>query len=119
MATARGLEPAVKAGLVAPYDSWANRIAIARFVQDIPLAAGHPSFELCRWVDENLQVLRDRPTLVCWGRQDFVFDDDFLAEWRRRFPKAEFHAWEDAGHYVLEDARERIVKLVQDFLARD
>src|SRR5262249_53991479 len=46
MATAKGLDPAVKAGLLAPYDSWANRIAVARFVQDIPLVAGHPSFEL-------------------------------------------------------------------------
>ncbi len=27
---------------VAPYDSWANRIATLRFVQDIPLAARRP-----------------------------------------------------------------------------
>ena len=118
-AAVKGLEPAVAAGLLAPYDSWANRIAVARFVQDIPLGPGDESFELCRWVDENLCILRDRPALVCWGRKDFVFDDDFLAEWRRRLPHADFHAWDDAGHYVLEDARDRVVKLVQDFLHRD
>ena len=31
---------------------------------------------------------------------------------------AETHTFADAGHYVLEDAHERIVPLVADFLAR-
>ena len=39
MATAKGLAPDVKAGLLAPYDSWRNRIAVCEFVQDIPLSA--------------------------------------------------------------------------------
>src|SRR5688572_25682235 len=32
----RPLDPAVRSALLAPYDSWHNRIATARFVQDIP-----------------------------------------------------------------------------------
>lgn len=116
MATTKGLPDAVREGLLAPYDSWANRIATLRFVQDIPLKPGDTSYELAKSVDDNLHTLADRPALICWGERDFVFNDDFLREWRRRFPDAEVHAFADAGHYILEDAPERVVPLVQAFL---
>ena len=37
----------------------------------------------------------------------------------RIFPHAEVHRLEDAGHYVIEDAHERIVPLVGGFLERE
>ncbi len=114
----RPLTGPVRAGYLAPYDSWRNRIAVLRFVQDIPLAPGDRSYELVREVDEGLHRFRRVPMLLCWGERDFVFDLDFLAEWRRRFPDAEVHRFPDAGHYVLEDAAAQIVPLVHDFLKR-
>jgi haloalkane dehalogenase len=69
-------------------------------------------------VSAELGRLEALPILICWGRQDFVFDDAFLAEWRRRLPGAEVHDFADAGHYVLEDAHEAIIPLVHDFLGR-
>ena len=118
MATWKGLSREVRAAYCAPYDTWANRIATLRFVQDIPLSAGHPSFEQAQWVDENLHLLRDIPKLICWGDRDFVFDGQFLAQWRRRFPDAEVHQFAEAGHYCLEDAGDKIIPLVRDFLGR-
>ena len=118
MATAKGLPREVRKGLTAPYDSWANRIATLRFVQDIPLRPKDRSYAPAKWVDDHLHVLADRPMLICWGERDFVFDSHFLDEWRRRFPKAEVRTFPGAGHYVLEDASEEIVALVKDFLAR-
>ncbi|MBN2560780.1 MAG: alpha/beta fold hydrolase [Phycisphaerae bacterium] len=118
MATAKGLPRDVRRGLTAPYDAWASRIATLRFVQDIPLRPGDRSYNLAKWVDDHLHVLADVPMLICWGERDFVFDRHFLTEWRRRFPKAEVHAFSDAGHYVLEDARDEIVLLVRGFLTR-
>jgi haloalkane dehalogenase len=56
--------------------------------------------------------------LICWGEKDFVFDTDYLAEWRRRFPAAEVHRFPEAGHYVLEDAPEPVTARVLDFLNR-
>jgi olefin beta-lactone synthetase len=117
MATAKGLSPDIRDGLIAPYDSWAHRIATLRFVQDIPLRPGDESYNLVGSVDKNLHRFADRPTLICWGMKDFVFDAHFLAEWRRRLPNAEVHEFPDAGHYVLEDAADRIVPLVRDFLS--
>jgi len=118
MATRKGLPRAVRRGLCAPYDSWRNRIATLRFVQDIPLNASHPSYALVQSIDEGLTRFADRPMLICWGLRDFVFDHHFLSEWRRRFPDAEVNVFEDAGHYVLEDAGERIIAIVKAFLAR-
>jgi len=116
MASAKGLPRDVAAGLLAPYDSWANRIATLRFVQDIPLAPGDPSYNTALHTQENLDRLADKPMLICWGMKDFVFDSNFLAEWRRRFPQATVHTFPDAGHYVLEDARDEVIERVRAFL---
>jgi haloalkane dehalogenase len=48
--------------------------------------------------------------------KDFVFDHHFLAEWERRFPNAEVHRFENAGHYILEDSREAVIPLISEFL---
>jgi haloalkane dehalogenase len=103
---------------LAPYDSWANRIAVQRFVEDIPLRPGDKAYGLVAQTAEGLAQFQDRPMLICWGEKDFVFDRHFLDEWKRRFPKAEVHGFADSGHYVLEDAGDRIIPLVKDFLAR-
>jgi cis-3-alkyl-4-acyloxetan-2-one decarboxylase len=111
------LPPEVRHQYLAPYDNRANRRAVLRFVQDIPLRPGDPSYEVARQVQDGLERFRDVPALICWGLRDFVFDEGYLAEWRRRLPGAEVHAFADAGHLVLEDAAERIVPLVRQFLA--
>jgi haloalkane dehalogenase len=113
-----GLSPLVKQAYLAPYDSWQHRIAVQRFVEDIPLSPSDRSFATVDRVSRELGQFAGVPLLICWGLRDFVFDDAFLAEWRRRLPHAEAHTFADAGHYVLEDAHERIVPLVADFLAR-
>ncbi|MBX3396661.1 MAG: alpha/beta fold hydrolase [Phycisphaerae bacterium] len=114
-ASARGLPTDVKRGLIAPYNTYDNRLATRLFVQDIPLTPDHPSYAAAKWIDENLQRLANRPTLILWGLQDYVFDARFLEEWMRRFPAAEVHAWEDVGHYLLEDVAERIRDVVTQF----
>ncbi|MDX2199765.1 MAG: alpha/beta fold hydrolase [Phycisphaerae bacterium] len=112
----RGLPHDVRRGYLAPYDSWSNRRATLRFVQDIPIDPSHPSYELTAWTDSQVARLNEKPVLICWGRRDFVFDDHFLNEWRRRLPKAELHVFENAGHYVIEDAREELIPLAARFI---
>jgi len=119
MASYKGLKKDVKLGLAAPYNSWKNRIATLKFVQDIPLSPKDPGFDLVRHTDQKLRSLVDVPMLICWGSHDFVFDGDYLSEWRHRFPKAEVHTFSAAGHYVLEDAPDGIIKGVKDFLRKN
>jgi haloalkane dehalogenase len=115
MAARNPLSEDVKRCLVAPYNSWRNRIATYWFVRDIPLTPSDPGFALVSEVAEKLDRLRHLPILICWGQHDFVFDLDYLKEWRQRFPEAEAHVLENAGHYVLEDAPDTVIRLMATF----
>ena len=108
----------IKRGYLAPYDSFASRIAILRFVRDIPLSPKAPSYSVFRRIEASLPQFRDRPMIIFWGAKDFCFNDVFLAGWTERFPEAAVHRFADAGHYVVEDAHERILPLVREFLER-
>ncbi len=112
------MTPAVKAGYLAPYDSYANRVALLRFVQDIPMRPSHPTYRLVEEIGRRLALFKDHPMLIIWGAQDWCFTTDFLKEWQERFPKAEVRLVPDAGHYVVEDAHERIIPWVHEFLAK-
>lgn len=117
MATARGLRSDVAAGLLAPYASWGERVAVMRFVLDIPMDASHPSWATLSAIEEALGTLRDRPMLLVWGERDWCFTPAFREEWQRRFPSAEVEPIPDAGHYVLEDAPDRVLARIERFLA--
>jgi haloalkane dehalogenase len=117
LATVKPLPAPVRRAYTAPYDSWAHRIATLRFVQDIPLGPGDPAWPIVEDTGRQLHKLDGKPILLAWGLQDFVFDRAFFDEFVRRFPQAQRLAFEDAGHYVLEDAHERIVPKVREFLA--
>ena len=108
----------VKRGYLLPYDSFANRIATLRFVQDIPLTRNVPSHAVVSAIEASLPQFRDRPMIVLWGGQDFCFNDRYLEEWASRFPGATVHRFEHAGHYVVEDAHEEILPLIKDFMER-
>lgn len=110
------MTPGVKRGYLLPYDSFANRVAVHRFVQDIPTRPGHVSYATLAEIDAGLTGLRDRPMTIFWGMKDFCFTAKFLDEWVRRFPAAEVHRFADAGHYVVEDAHERILPVLKAFL---
>ncbi|HEX6987488.1 MAG TPA: alpha/beta fold hydrolase [Planctomycetaceae bacterium] len=118
MAVERPLPPAVKAGYLRPYGSWADRVAVLRFVQDIPLAPSHPSYDTLVEIEQGLPSLAGKPALLVWGMKDWCFTPAFLAEFERRFPNAETYRIADAGHYVFEDAPERIVPRLREFLAK-
>ncbi|HMN34169.1 MAG: alpha/beta fold hydrolase [Chiayiivirga sp.] len=108
----------VRAAYVAPYDSWAHRIATLRFVQDIPLGPEDRAWRIVEESGRRLGEFADRPALLVWGLCDFVFDAHFLRGFEQRLPNAESLIFDDAGHYVLEDKAAVIVPRVRDFLER-
>ena len=109
------MTPAVKAGYLAPYDSWANRVAVNRFVKDIPLQEAHPSWSTLVEVESGLEQFQQHPMLLVWGEKDWCFTTDFLDEFERRFPQAETLRISDAGHYVFEDAPEVFLPKLREF----
>ncbi len=99
-----------------PYDSWANRVAVLKFVQTIPLKLGDPGYDIVSETEAKLPQFANTPTMICWGMKDFVFSHEFLTEWEQRMPHAKVHRFEDCGHYILEDASAEVVFLVTQFL---
>ncbi|GAA2212046.1 alpha/beta fold hydrolase [Nonomuraea monospora] len=112
------LPPDVRAAFLAPDDGREHRLAVQRFVHDIPLGPGDPSWPLLVRAGETVAAFADRPVLIGWGLRDPVFDPLMLREWRRRLPHAQVHAFPGAGHYVLEDAHDSLVPAITAFLRR-
>ncbi len=110
------LSPAVQRGMLFPYRSWADRVAVWNFVRDIPLREKHRSYKTLTEIEVNLKKLADKPVCLEWGAYDFCFNKHFRQRWQEIFPQAECHIHDIAGHYVLEDATDRVCKNVASFL---
>ena len=113
----RWLPAEARRGLLDPYDSPAHRIAVHNFVKDIPLQPTDPAYAVLAHTEKSLALLADKPTLMFWGMKDPVFDEVVLDHLVELMPQAEVHRLRDAGHYVLEDAADRIVPPVTRFLS--
>jgi cis-3-alkyl-4-acyloxetan-2-one decarboxylase len=103
-------------GYLLPYDSWAHRIGVHRFVRDIPLEPGHPSRPALEAVAAGLPTLAEKEKLIVWGARDFCFDETFLARWREIYPDAQVELLPRVGHYVLEDGGAETRGLILNFL---
>lgn len=110
------MTPEVRRGYLLPYDTPAHRVATLCFVRDIPTTPQVPSYSVVKEIESKLSLLRDRPMLIAWGMKDWCFTERFLDEWIERFPDAAVHRFPLAGHYVVEDAHEKILPLLNDFL---
>ena len=112
------MEREVRDGLLAPYDSWANRVAIDRFVKDIPASSRHANWQVLQELEQALPQLADRPWLLVWGMRDWCFRPTCLERFREINSNAEVVQLTDAGHYVIEDEPDRVVEAVDSFLSR-
>ncbi len=113
------LAPEVQAGLLAPYDSWANRRAVYEFVRDIPSGAHHPNWQVLERLEEKLRDWNDIPVSLIWGMQDWCFNEVCLNRFMEIFPQAGVTRIEHAGHYVVEDAPTEIIDTVRAFIAAE
>ena len=112
------LPPEVRAGFLAPYGSYADRVAILAFVRDIPLSPHHPTRAVLDDIERRLPALASKPVLLCWGMKDFVFTPMFLERWREIWPHAGVVTLDNAGHYLLEDAGPEVIDAVAGFFSR-
>ena len=117
MAVTRPMPAAVREGYLAPYGTWADRVAINAFVRDIPMRQSHPSRGELVAIGESLPQFRDREILIAWGEHDFCFTTHFRDRWRAIYPEAEVVSLPGVGHYLFEDAGDQLVPRISDFLA--
>lgn len=104
------LAPDVAAGLIAPYKDWKSRVAIARFVQDIPRRKSQPTWQLLAGMEQSLELFRNHPCRLVWGMKDWCFRPECLERLQAIFPNAKTRQLEDVGHYVMEEAATEVVE---------
>lgn len=118
MTTEKRLSLQVKEGYRMPYQTYEDRIAILRFVQDIPLNPQHVSYEVLLEIEHALWMFRESPVCLVWGMKDWCFAPLVLDRWKLYYPQAEVNEINHAGHYLLEDAGDEITGIIQRFLER-
>ena len=111
------LERPVAAGLIAPYRDWNSRVAIARFVQDIPRRKSQSTWQLLSKIEQGLGLFANRPIRIVWGMKDWCFRPECLERFEQVFPQAVTKRLDDVGHYVMEEAPEEVISSVRDCLA--
>ncbi len=116
---AQALKSEARREILAPYREASQRLAIGKFVEDIPLSPEHPSYQTLADIDMRAEkLLAEKPFQLVWGLRDFVFNRRVFLDWRERFPEAPFLALPEAGHYLMEDEPERVAEAVKDFISR-
>jgi haloalkane dehalogenase len=117
MATNRsdGLPREIAAGLLAPYNSWSNRIATYEFVADIPTTPKQKTWQTLESIERRLKTLRQKKLLI-WGMRDWCFRPECLDRFLKHWPDAEVERLADAGHYVLLDQPDTVISRVERFL---
>ncbi|MCO4795109.1 MAG: alpha/beta fold hydrolase [Bacteriovoracaceae bacterium] len=115
MAVENKLSKDVKKGYLLPYNNYKNRIATAKFVQDIPMSQNHESYSTLLEIEKKLDTVTC-PKLILWGAKDFCFNMHFFNRWTKFYPDAKTKVFADAGHYVLEDKKEETLEMISSFL---
>jgi haloalkane dehalogenase len=113
------LTPEVKRAYLAPHPSWSSRTSVLVFPREIPSGPEGPVSDLLAPLEQGLErEFRHKPVKIVWAMKDVAFTPQMLEQlWLRTFPDAQVVRLEDAGHYLQEDAHERIVPELLDFLA--
>ena len=112
------LTPTVKRAYRAPHPTAASRTPILVFPREIPSGPTGAVSDLSAEIEERLERhFRDKPVGIAWAMKDLAFTKEMLERlWLKTFPDAEVLRLPDAGHYLQEDAHERIVPALIEHL---
>ncbi|WP_153558645.1 alpha/beta fold hydrolase [Roseimaritima sediminicola] len=113
MAVAKApLRPAAAAGLLAPYRTWHDRVAIDAFVKDIPMRPSHPTYAVLEDLEQRLPLLEHLPVRFVWGMKDWCFRPECLHRLQPIFPHQQTTQLDDVGHYVMEEAPDAVIQAI-------
>jgi haloalkane dehalogenase len=112
------LDDRAKEAYRASHPTRASRTALLAFPRQVPLRPDDPVAALSARTEAALRErFRDRPARICWGMRDILFGERVLDLWRGLLPGAPVTRLEDAGHFVQEDAHERVIPELLALLA--
>ena len=113
------LTPTIKRAYRDVHHGWSERTAILVFPREIPVDGQGPVVEMTAAIEAGMKEhLRSKPVHIAWAMKDVAFLPSYLdTMWLDTFPDASVTRLEDAGHYLQEDAFERIVPELVAFVA--
>jgi pimeloyl-ACP methyl ester carboxylesterase len=93
------------------HQGWSERTPILVFPREIPVTGEGPVVAMTTEIEERMkQHFRSKPVQIVWAMKDVAFIPTYLDTlWLDTFPDARVIRLDDAGHYLQEDAHERIV----------
>ncbi len=103
----------------APFPTPESRIAMLCWSRDIPVQETDASYAEMKRIEQGLSQFTQKPILLVWGMKDPVLLPSVLRLWQQVYPRATTHEFEDASHFLQEDAPERIVGYIQEFLTKN
>ena len=71
-----------------------------------------------RSIREEREAFTGKPSLILWGLRDIAFRRKELERWKAELADFTVHEFEDCGHFLAEEAPERILPELRAFLAR-
>lgn len=112
------LTPTIKRAYRSVHQGWSQRTASLVFPREIPITDQGPVLAMNTQIEERLrQHFRSKAIHVTWAMKDPAFLPESLETlWLDTFPDAPVTKLADAGHYLQEDAHERIVPGLVSFV---
>ncbi len=59
-----------------------------------------------------------KPALILWGLKDIAFREQELERWKSELTDFELHEFEDCGHFLAEEAPDRVLLALRAFIRR-
>ena len=117
LAMERNLTPDVSHGYMLPYATPESRIALLKFIEDLPFSPEDRSYESILEIEHGLWMFREHPVCLVWGMSDWLFGRRCFERWMLYYPHAAALRLRGAGRYLMEDAPDKVVPFVKDFLS--
>ena len=71
-----------------------------------------------RSIWDDRAAFADKPALLLWGLKDIAFRRKELERWKSALPDHELHEFGDCGHFLAEEAPDRVASALRDFMGR-
>ncbi len=106
----------VRFGYMYPYRNKNDRVALFRFINDVPCNPDDSSYESVIEVEHGLWILREHKMYIIWGVRDWLYPERFLHKWIEYCPDAKVVRIPSGGRYLAEDAPEELPAIISGFL---
>ena len=71
-----------------------------------------------RSIWDDRAAFAEKPALLLWGLKDIAFRRKELERWESALADFELHEFEECGHFLAEEAPDRVVSALRSFMGR-